>query len=67
MALTQEEVVRHQSKQADLKNFIEVLTPLCSAKADVPADMQNKAQKLMNEMLDQISIGIPESIIKKIT
>lgn len=63
MALTQEEVMRHREKATDLKNFIQVLTPLV-ASPNTPQDIRDIASTMMKSYLSQIQIGIPENIIK---
>lgn len=65
MALTQEEVMRHQQKSTDLKNFIQVLTPLV-ASPNTPEEIKNIASTMMKDLLSQVQIGIPENIIKKL-
>lgn len=65
MGLTQEDVIRHQNRQADLQKFIQVLTPLV-ASPNTPEEIRTIASAQMKEYLSMITIGIPESVIRKL-
>ncbi len=70
MALAPEDIQRHTAKQTDVKNFIQLLTPLVSldikGEDDYVVKTKEAACKKMTELIGQITCGITESIIKPI-
>lgn len=61
MATTQEEWVKHQQKQGDIKGF---LTALNLFQNSEDTELRDLARKKAKELIPQISLEIKESTIK---
>lgn len=66
MALSQEDVVRHQVRQADIKQFIQALTPLCGINPNTDPEVVKLANEKLKMILPLISLEIKEAVIKPI-
>jgi hypothetical protein len=64
--MTQAEFAEHQSKQNDIKQFIQLLTPLVGTNTSVDQDVQKMAVSKMKELIPLIHPGIKETLIKKV-
>ena len=61
MALTQEDWVKHQQKQTDLKGFLNVLAPFVNSE---DTELKEMATKKVKELIPQIDLSVKESAIK---
>jgi hypothetical protein len=61
MAVTNEEWVKHQQRQTDIKGFLNVLAPLINSD---DASLKELAIKKAKDLIGEISLDIKESVIK---
>lgn len=66
MAMTPEQINKHQAKQTDIKQFIQVLTPFCVT-PDADEDVKKIANAKLKELISKIEPGIPETVIKTLS
>lgn len=64
--MNQNEFALHQSKQSDLKQFLQVLTPFALGE-NVPEDIKSMALNKVRELIPQITAGIKESPIQRVS
>lgn len=62
--MTQEQLTKHTAKQNDIKQFIQVLTPLTGINSGVDPEVQKLACNKLKELIPDIKAGIPGSVIK---
>lgn len=61
--MTKEEIQNHQLKQTDLKQWVQILTPLMGLNDMVDSEVKALAVSKMKELIPQIQAGLKESAV----